>query len=204
MCARPTALAMDRENCCFERKEDQVAHKHRLCRSGLFFISVDGTDCKCNEPAHPDYPVDSKMKSEKFNKAGWKYEVAMLVHEPKIVWICGPHKASKHDMTTFREKLKGMLQELPGSMASVDLGYRTQEVDEEGLLSWPNSVDGLDAREHKSRIRCRMESLFGRMKNFRILKDTFRFTKHQHEIAFTAVAVTIQYQMDNGSPVYYI
>ena len=45
---------------------------------------INDTDCKTNKLKHEHYPVDRKMKSKKFNKAGWKYEVAMLVHEPKL------------------------------------------------------------------------------------------------------------------------
>lgn len=160
----------------------------------MLLISVDGTDCKCHEPKDPRYPVDTKMKSDKFNKSGWKYEVAMLVHKPQIVWIYGPHKGGEHDMTIFRAALKAKIATLPGSMASVDLGYRTSERDEIDLLAWPNSMDPLDVREYKSRIRCRQESLFGRLKNYEILKQTFTGTKRQHEAAFVAVAVTTQYQ----------
>ena len=170
-------------------------------------ISVDGTDCKCHEPHnHPRYPVDSKMKSEKFNKSGWKYLVAMLVHEPKIVAIHGPEKATASELTTFRLHIKEKLRSLPGATASADLGFRTSEPDEVDppMFSYPNSMDPSDVRNYKSRIRCRQESLFGRFKFFHILADTFKHSREKHGLAFRAVAVTVQYQMDNGSPVFQV
>lgn len=170
----------------------------------LFLISVDGTDCKTRETKHPTMPIDRKMKSDKFNKAGWKYEVALSVHSPKIVWIYGPHKGGEHDMTIFRQQLKDKLAAHPGAMASADLGYRTSVPVEVDLLAWPNSMDGWDIRNYKSRIRCRQETLFGRLKFFSILTITFRHSREQHKMAFEAVCVTVQYQMDNGSPIYQV
>ena len=171
----------------------------------LFLISIDGTDLKTYEPKHPTMPIDKGMASNKFgNKAAWKYEVALLVHEPKVVWISGPHRGGKSDLTIWREGLKLKLAQLPGSMASVDLGYRTSEQDEVDLLAWPNSLDAWDSRDYKSRIRCRQETFFGRIKKFRILSETFRHTKEKHKDAFEAVCVTVQYQMDNGSPIYHV
>jgi len=168
-------------------------------------FSVDGTDLKCNEPHnHPRYPIDSQMKSDKFNKAGWKYLVAMLVHKAQIVAVLGPYKASKSELTVFCENLKEKLRSLPGVVASGDLGFRTSETDETEppLFCYPNSMDPKDVRNYKSRVRCRQESLFGRLKFFRILSDTFTYSKEKHNMAFRAVAVTVQYQMDNGSPVF--
>ena len=61
----------------------------------LIYFSVDSTDCKVQEPHNlPDAPFDRDMKSEKFNKAGWEYLVALLVHQPQIVDIAGPFKAT--------------------------------------------------------------------------------------------------------------
>ena len=172
----------------------------------LIYFSVDGTDCKVHEPHNiPDAPFDRDMKSEKFNKAGWKYLVALLVHQPQIVDIAGPFKATASELTIFRDNFKEQLRSIPGAVASADLGFRTSANDEcypTPMFAYPNSLDPRDVRLYKSRVRCRHESLFGRMKNFKILVDTFRYSKEKHKLAFTSVAVTMQYQMDNGSPLF--
>lgn len=168
----------------------------------VFCVSVDGKDFKCWEPKHDTLPVDPQMKSSKFRKSGWKYEIALSVWDAKCVWLSGPHKASKHDMTIFREGLKAKIA--PGKLVSADLGYRTSQPDEVGMMSFPNSMDTDALKEFKSRIRCRHETFNGRLTFFKILQDTFRHSKDKHKLAVEAVAVTVQYQMDNGSPIYHV
>ena len=80
---------------------------HHGADPDVIYFSVDGTDCKCDEPHnHPRYPIDTKMRSEKFNKAGWKYLVAMTVHKSQIVAVHGPFKAGSNELSLFREHIK--------------------------------------------------------------------------------------------------
>lgn len=74
--------------------------------------------------------------------------------------------------------------------------------DEEGMFAPPSSLDPEELKVFKSRVRCRHESFNGRMKFFSILSETFRGAMEQHGDAFTAIAVIVQYQMDNCSPIY--
>jgi hypothetical protein len=170
----------------------------------IYGVSTDGVDFKCWEPKDPDFPIDMDMKSQKVNKAGWKYLVALLVHEPKVVYISGPHKGKENDMTLFCQELLEKIRTLPAVMASGDLAFRTSQAAERGLTSWPNSMDPENLRLYKSRIRCRQETFFGQLKKFCILANTFEHTKQQHKMAFEAVVVIVQYQMDNGSPIYMV
>ena len=91
----------------------------------IYVVSVDGVDFKCFEPQHPNLPVDPQMMSKKFNKSGYKYEIAISVYSPQVVWLSGPHKGGKHDMTIFCEGLKQKMNQLPGKMVNADLGYRS-------------------------------------------------------------------------------
>jgi hypothetical protein len=54
----------------------------------------------------------------------------------------------------------------------------------------------------KSRVRLRHESFNGRLKDFKALTDTFRHTREKQGVAVVAVVVIIQYQMDNGKPLF--
>lgn len=185
-------------------RERKIAWDDRLDdpNTELFCISVDGKDFKCWERKHPELPIDPGMMSEKFRKAGWKYEIALSIWEPKVVWLYGPHRGGKHDMTIFRERLKNKMSALAGKLVNADLGYRTSQPDEMGMVAYPNSLDDAALKQFKSRIRCRQETFNGRLTFFKILQDTFRHSEDQHRMAMEAVCVTVQYQMDNGSPIY--
>lgn len=81
-------------------------------------------------------------------------------------------------------------------------GYEMGEEKDMGFLCLPNTMDSRELKRFKSRARCRHESLNGRLNNFKILQDKFRHGMKCHGIAFEAVAVIIQYQMDNGAPIF--
>jgi hypothetical protein len=67
---------------------------------------------------------------------------------------------------------------------------------------WPRRAADERVAKFKSRARARHESFNGRLKFFDILQNTFRHGEARHKIAFEAVCVIVQYQMDNGSPLF--
>jgi hypothetical protein len=74
---------------------------------------------------------------------------------------------------------------------------------EQRKLSLPNRLGNAEVEKLKSRARSRHESFNGRIKNFNVLYETYRHDiKIKHKLAFEAVVVTVQYQMDNGSPIF--
>ena len=128
----------------------------------------------------------------------------MAVFRPQVVWISGPYRGAEHDITIFREGgLKDKIA--PGKKTIADKGYITH-LEEEKMIAWPNNLDSDELARFKSRARLRLETFNGRLKFFAILRDTFRHCSHktdkQHQLAFEAVCVTLQYQMENGSPVF--
>ena len=82
------------------------------------------------------------------------------------------------------------------------LGVADGGYEDATFLCLPNSLDSDDLKKFKSKARCRHESLNGRLHNFKILQDKFRHGMDCHKIAFEAVAVIVQYQMDNGAPLF--
>ena len=42
--------------------------------------------------------------SHKFKQAAVDYEIAISIFTQQVVWISGPHKGSRHDITIFREE----------------------------------------------------------------------------------------------------
>lgn len=159
-----------------------------------FIITVDGVDCKIWEPKRPTLPVDKSYYSHKFRKAGLRYELGISVHGSKLVWMSGPHKCGNHpDKSIFRHKgLKDKIRE--GKRVIADGAYSGfREV------SIPNHADDKKLKNFKSRARLRHETFNARIKSFGCLQNTFRHGMKKHKIAFEAVCVIVQYQMDNGT-----
>ena len=167
--------------------------------SAIFFMTIDGTDFRMWEKKHPTLPLDRQQCSHKFNHGAVKYEIGMSVFDAKCVWISGPHRGGKHDLTVWREGLKARMP--PGKRAIVDRGYDTSAADER-MLSQPRATDTPQLHNFKSRARLRHETFNGRLKFFKCLSDTFKHGIDKHKFAFEAVCVIVQYQMDNGSPIF--
>lgn len=168
-------------------------------RGPRFAITIDGVDKKTWEMKHPTLNKDPKTYTKKHNHGGLKYQIALCVHSNQCVHFYGPKKAGQHDQTLLRES--GVLDRLkPGKLAIVDRGYIANQ--HRDKLAWPNTYDEKDVENYKSRARARHESFNGRMGFFKIMTDVFDYDKKKHKYAFGAVCTTVQYQMNNGSPLF--
>ena len=72
------------------------------------------------------------------------------------------------------------------------------------VLSLPSSLDSKKFNRFKARARLRLKTLNGRIKNFKVLSEMFRHNQSKFAITFEAIVVIVQYQMDNGSPIFYV
>lgn len=167
-----------------------------------YVISIDGTDMKINEQQHDTEPINKAYFSHKLNHGALKYEIALSVLEPKCVWVNGPHPGGKHDITVLREG--GLLDKVArGDLVIADRGYRTSVPHEERKLSLPNSLGDKEVEKFKSRARSRHEGFNKRIKQFKVLYETYRHDiRKKHKWAFEAVVVTVQYQMEHGMPIF--
>jgi hypothetical protein len=173
--------------------QDWVAGNPNLL---YFLVSVDGIHCSYHEVKHPILPYDPQMYSHKTNQPALSYEVALSLHESKVVSVRGPFKASVHDKTMFVAHLRDLIPD--GSMGIADRGYRGAP-----KLSTPNNYDAPDVRDYKRRARARQESFFGRLKRFSAIRDQFRHKDvMKHQWSFEAVCVIVQYQFENGSALF--
>ena len=69
-------------------------------------------------------------------------------------------------------------------------------------LSLPNPMDDLELANFKARVRARHETFNGRLKFYKSLSDTYHHRWAYHVHVFEAICVTVQYQIDNGSPLF--
>lgn len=151
-------------------------------------VSVDGTDFKTQEP----HPFNKKWMSVKCKGSALKCEVAMSIFSGDIVWIHGPHRGGKHDITIFREKLLHKLQD--GEMVEADQGHK-------GEADWIRVREDYCTKEEKKEknwIRARQEACNGRFKCWGILKQEYRHDDKQHGLVFRAIAGFTQMHIDNG------
>jgi hypothetical protein len=125
---------------------------------------VDGVDCACQEP----YPFDEGIFSKKLNGPGYKYEIGICIRTGAIVWVNGPFKAGRHDVTIFVEDgLKDALAD--DEAVEVDAGYQGDD-----QLKNPNISQSRKDRIQKSKVRARHEIVNSWLKKFAVLNDVFR------------------------------
>lgn len=168
----------------------------------IYGITTDGVDFKCWEKQDKQYPFDPKNMSHKFNACGAKYIIALSVYEPKCVFIEGPFRGGLGDFDMFKES--GLMRKLKKSrkICIADGGFRSTLTEEREMFALPNKMDSKELNNFKSRARLRQETYNRRLKHFDALSETWKLSWEKHGIALRAVAVTVQYQMDNGSPIY--
>lgn len=168
----------------------------------VFAISADGVDFKAWEMQHPDYPVDTKAMSHKFRSCGIKYLIVLSVFRSRCVHIEGPFKGGVPDLDMFRET--GLIERLKqsGKLVSADRGFRSKYVDERNVFTLPDYMDSKELHSFKSRSRLRQETFNRRLKHFESMSSTFKNGFVKHGVALRAVATIVQYQMDNGSPLF--
>jgi len=165
-----------------------------------YALTVDCTDLRNWEPAsHPFYNVDRQEMSSKHKHAAKKFEIALAVFHQQIAFISGPYSGGTHDLKVFRKELKHRI--MNGKLVIADRGYISSKLDEQ-MLCTPSWFDHPDVLNFKSRARLRHETLNGRMHNYKTMRDTWRHGGKKLGIAFEAVAVIIQYQMDSGEELF--
>jgi hypothetical protein len=163
----------------------------------LFLFTVDGVHCRIRERGHPTLYRDPAIYSHKFHQAAFVYELAISIREPRLVHIAGPFDASVGDLTIFQEE--GLMEKVPpGKRGIADSAYSF----EKGVISYRNPNDEKEVKKFKARALARHESFNNRIKMFACLENRFRHQHEDHQMVFEAVCVIVQYQIDNGSPIF--
>jgi hypothetical protein len=121
--------------------------------------------------------------SKKFNKAGLAYELGIAIYHNQLVWINGPFPAGQNDKKIFNKP-----------------------VGNPDKITTRNSFDSDPVKKFKRRVKARHETFNGRLQAFGILNHPFRSTGptrlEKHKAAFEACCVIVQYEMDNGHPLF--
>lgn len=114
-----------------------------------------------------------------------------------MVWINGPFPAGMTDIQIYREP-EGLKSKIPFNKRVIaDLGYRGED-----LISVPNRLDNEMVKQFKNCARARHETFNGRIKEFSILDERFRFNRNRHQAVFESVCIIVQYEIENGRPLF--
>ena len=137
----------------------------------------------------------AKVYSHKSNGPAMTYEIAIAIHESRVLAINGPFDASKPDITIFREELSDAMPE--GKRGIGDSGYQGEPT----KLTIHRTAHSKEMTNFINRSQARHENFNARIKNFNILSNCFRSNdKIKHKMAFEAVCILCQYDMENGHP----
>jgi hypothetical protein len=184
--------ALEKKVIFWPKELDQIS-------SETMALSVDGTDKKTWERKHATLPFDRKNYTKKHAHGGLKYQIVLCAKRQQAVDIFGPVRGGMSDKKMLQES--GVLKRLQkGKLIVADRGYIDDKIKDK--VSWPNLHDSKETNNFKSRCRLRHETFNGRISFFGSMSQTWTHTNMQHGLAFRAVAVTVQYQMNNGSPLF--
>ncbi len=138
-------------------------------------------------------PFDKKWYSHKFHGPGLRYEIGLSIYTGDIVWAYGGLPCGKwSDLKLARNTLIYALQ--PHEMVLADGGYN----DPNYFRVPTRNGDNLQIKQ----ILARHETVNGRFKQFRCLKNTFRHDLFLHPRFFHAVVNVTQLMLQNGEPLY--
>ncbi|KAL3795485.1 hypothetical protein ACHAWO_001837 [Cyclotella atomus] len=161
--------------------------KHNDC-----LMTVDCTDVRIPERG-------KKFFSFKFKKSAFRYEVACAILGNAICWVSGPHPAGRMgDLEIFRTGLLHHLDE--EERVEADDGY---EGEAPLYVCCPGSVTMQDERKKiAGRARSRQETINKRLKQWEILRATFRHDLLHHRDVFVAIVCITQVAIENGEPLF--
>jgi len=169
--------------------------------------TVDGKHMCVYEQTHAILIKDKDWYSHKSSGPGVAYNVAMHIWESKIIHVSeGIRKASVHDKTIYMEEGGLMSKTRPGANGLGDNGFRQKKKDlEKGEAKLPmnfsSSHNTPKVRKFEARAKTRQETLYGRVNVFACM-NKWRHDVDKHCIAFNAILVILQYQFDNGHPLF--
>ena len=148
----------------------------------LCTISVDGTDCRIQEPS----PFNPKWYSYEFKGPGVRYEVGVGLQTGWIVWVNGPYPCGAWaDLKIARDLFVQALA--PGETYVAD-----------GMVH-AEAATGLNANDDQEMMnlaRARHETVNCRLQRFGVLSQVFRHgSTEKHALCFHSIANIIQIEL---------
>jgi hypothetical protein len=172
-------------------------HKIKFPSGGwdtTFVCSVDGSHITMNEPRHAELKKDPKWYSHKHGCAGHNVQIVLSLWDQQC-YDFTISRGGTNDKGNVNKS--GLLDKIPdGKQIIVDGGY-PGDIEK---LSGYNQFDSKELKAFKARAKSRHETFNSRMKIFHVLKHKFEHDKGTFPICMTAVAVLVQYMIEDTKP----
>jgi hypothetical protein len=164
----------------------------------IFIATVDGVHFKVYKMRQTP---NKNMKGSKLGGAAVGYELAISVWNGKLVWINGPFPAGETDIIVYK-KPGGLQSKVPeGKRIIGDKIYVSQPE-----VSGRNPAHSKKLGKFIERSKARHETFNDRLKSFNILSTCFRSKTRdrltKHKSVLTAICVALQYDIENGNPLF--
>lgn len=188
--------------------QDLKGRKIKFCawkEGEVFILSVDGVHFQIYEVRTDP---GSKWFDPKSQSAGLAYEIALAIRENQIAWINGPFPASTHDITMFRGGKEGNKDGWDQNSLYFQIPKGKRCVGDSGYSGEPEKISvtrddhPAELKKFFARVKSRQETVNSRLKSFGILGQRFRHGMKNHKMCLEASCVIIQYDMENGHPLF--
>ena len=138
-------------------------------------MTVDGTDFQIEEPTQ----FDRKWYSHKFKGPGLRYELYVCVKTGDMVAYHRPFPCGSYlDIKVYRLRLRRKLS--TGEKVISDGGYKGGIT----VVSPDDRTKSRDIRRAMRKARARHETINGRLKNWKSLRNIYRHSLCKHNIIF--------------------
>jgi hypothetical protein len=168
----------------------------------IFGVSAHEIDFKVWERKHPKYNINMKACSHKVKACAAKYLIGLSMQKAKCVFLAGLYPGGVGDHQTMKDSgLQDLLLQ-HNKVAMLNRGFKSDNPQHRATHCYPDELDPPDLHTFKSSARLCQETINHGLRCFSILSHMFTHGWDKHGSAFTAVVVIVQYQMDNGSPIF--
>lgn len=175
-------------------KATKIKLENAIESDKILALTVDGVHFRTREIRKEP---SSSWYSHKHKGPGLTYELGIAIWENKLVWINGPFKAGKNDIGMFRSD-DGLESRIPDNMLALgDSAYKSSK-----KATYKKRSDSKDLHDFKNRALARHETFNGKIKTFRCLENRWRHCIKKHKSVLEAVCVLVQYDMENGHPLF--
>ena len=175
-------------------KDLKVKLAETVASDKILLLTVDGVHFATKECRKDP---SSSWYSHKFKGPGVTYEIGISIWENKLVWVNGPYRAGKNDIGMFRD-VDGLQSKIPeNKFALGDSAYKSSN-----KVIVKNKTDSRELKRFKNRALARHETFNGRIKCFNCLCNRWHHDLKKHKSVMEAVCILVQYDMENGNPLF--
>jgi hypothetical protein len=160
----------------------------------IHIITVHGVHCRINEPWRQP---STQWYSHKRNKPGLAYELGIAIHSNQLVWVNVLFHAGNNSLVMYwvPNDLKSMIPN--GKKVIGDEGYRA-----EPQITTRNHQDSELVNTFKQRAKAQHEMQWQNQKLWDPWAVLPPWCCQAPKAAFEAVCILVQYDMENGHPIF--